>query len=648
MNINLGILSAQQIWGSDGVAPLAVFEKFGRKCLATDLALITGCDTPVWSFTSTSGGRWSALAMGSDGEKAEYYRKRHDGALRPCFESEELFARLEQKGCSAFEVEYGEYPQNAADAVTSAKLDKALRNNSLHPTGKVYTFCGNTFKEKKKDYRFIEKNELIFQSFTTEELPDMMESGRTFQSYGQRLMHGAEDTAVAFIPDECEEFAFEGEKFVCVKSRPKDQGEKFILSNGMIYTPGDTVWLKVEPVVWYVDAVERLFISKYCLLSGVRLQKQVAVPEFSFKDTELDEYLSNYMTQDIFCVSELGNTSEVSFGQAPGLNPYGFDFSEVSEEDIVRGCIESGVPVFLHGASSEGKSARVRQIDPDCVIIYMRNATPDSLNGKSIVNQTTGEMTDIKPTWLKKLELICEKEPGKCHVLFFDELTNALPSIQGSAFNIVLDREVNGMWRLPENARIVAAGNELNDSLAAYQLAEPLFNRFAHVYIQTALDAWLKWAADNRLHPSIYAFIACSDGLPLRSEYDGQLPNADPRKWEMASKILYATGKPEMIRSLVGEAITADFCEFCKRRIITCADVLGGLEAESLDFSKDELISSAICLSQVDVENLEKVRAFVKALGEEYCLLFDSVWAHNDYSRLEIIAALKRGDRNNA
>lgn len=648
MNIKLGILSAQQIWGGNGAAPLSAFEKFGRKCLTTDLAFITGCNTPAWSYTSTSGGRWTALAMGSDGEKTEYYRKRHDGAVRPCFRSEELFARFEHDGCAAFETEYGEYPQSAADAVTSAKLDKALRNNSLQPTGKVYTFCGNTFKEKKKDYRFIEKNELIFQSFTTEELPDMMESGRTFQSYGQRLMHGAEDTAVAFLPDECQEFAFEGEKFVCVKSRPKEQGEKFILSNGMRYTPGDMVWLRVEPVVWYIDASEKLFISKNCLLSGVRLQKQVAVPEFCFDGTELDEYLGNYMTQNIFCISELDKASASTFGQKSGLNPYGFDFAEVSEEDIVRGCIESGVPVFLHGASSEGKSARVRQIDPDCVIIYMRNATPDSLNGKSIVNQTTGEMTDIKPTWLKKLENICEKEPEKCHVLFFDELTNALPSIQGSAFNIVLDREVNGMWRLPENARIVAAGNELNDSLAAYQLAEPLFNRFAHVYIQTALDAWLKWASDNRLHPSIYAFIACCDGLPLRSEYDGQLPNADPRKWEMASKILYATGKPEMIRSLVGESITADFCDFCKKRIITPADVLGGIEAEDLDFNKEELHNSAICLSQVDEENLETVREFVKALGEEYCILFDSAWAHNDYSRLEKIAALKRGDRKDA
>ncbi len=647
MDIKLEILSAGQIWGGGDTAPLAIFGKFGRSCSVTDLAFITGCDTPVWSYTSTAGGRWTSLAVGGDGEAVEYYRKRHDGAVRPCFRSEELFERF-ACGQEVFSAEYGEYPQYAADAVTSAQLDKALRNNSLNPTGKVYTLCGNTFKEKKKDYRFVEKNELIFQEFTKDDLPDMMANGRTFQSYGQSLMHGGEDTAVAFIPEECPEYFYKGEKYIRVKSRPKNQGEKFTLSNGMRYSAGDTVWLRVEPVEWYVDAESKLFISKLGLVSGIRLQKQVAVPEFIFEETELGNYLDSYMTHDIFSVSEASSETHGSAEGAESSNSYGFDFSEVSEEDIVRGCIESGVPVFLHGASSEGKSARVRQIDPDCVVIYMRNATPDSLNGKSIVNQTTGEMTDIKPTWLKKLEAICEKEPEKNHVLFFDELTNALPSIQGSAFNIVLDREVNGMWKLPENSRIVAAGNELNDSLAAYQLAEPLFNRFAHVYIQTALDAWLLWAADSRLHPSIYAYIACSDGLPLRSEYDGQLPNADPRKWELASKILYTTGKPEMIRSLVGESITADFCEFCKKRIVTPDDVMKGLEADGLELSREEKRNSAICLSQADEKQLGRVRSFVKKLGSEYCVLFDSAWAHGDYSRLETIVALKRAEKNDA
>ena len=315
---------------------------------------------------------------------------------------------------------------------------------------------------------------------------------------------------------------------------------------------------------------------------------------------------------------------------------------KVSEEDIIKGAIESGVAVFLHGKSSEGKSARVKQIGPDCVMIYLCNATPESLNGKSVYNSRTGKMIDVKPSWLKKLEERCEKDPNRHHIVFFDEITNALPSIQSIAFNIVLDREVNGIWQLPDNARVVAAGNDMKDSLAANQLAEPLFNRFAHVYIETTPESWLKWASENNIHPAIYAYIAWMRDGDLRSEYDGEKPNADPRKWEMASKILYATGKPEMLRSLIGEELTKSFVEFCNYEVITLDDVLNdNYTVEDIDsLNVAERYATTIGLSQVTEENFEKVRKFVQNLGGELRAIFDMMWVHGDESRLEKIAEI--------
>ena len=281
-------------------------------------------------------------------------------------------------------------------------------------------------------------------------------------------------------------------------------------------------------------------------------------------------------------------------------NPYGFDFKDVSEEEIIKGALLSNVAVFLHGKSGEGKSARVKQFDPDCEIVYLRNATPEVLNGKSVFNQETKEMIDVAPTWFKRITKKCEEEPDKIHIVFFDEITNALPSIQGMAFNIILDKEVNGIFKLPENVRIVAAGNDLNDSLAANQMAEPLFNRFAHVYINTTTESWLKWASTKKtdyekldyerkeehltIHPAIYAYIAYRSygGLDvLRTPYNGERPNADPRKWEMASKVLYETGKPEMLRALIDEELTRDFVSFVRQSVITIEDVLNGNYSDS-------------------------------------------------------------------
>ena len=277
-------------------------------------------------------------------------------------------------------------------------------------------------------------------------------------------------------------------------------------------------------------------------------------------------------------------------------------------------------------------------------------------------------MLDIPPTWYQRVLEKCEKEPDKLHIIFLDELTNALPSIQGMAFNIVLDKEVNGKWKLPRNARIVAAGNDLNDSLAANQMAEPLFNRFAHVYIETTVDSWLKWATTPKgtyehldykeekqqlkIHPAIYSYIAYKsyEGEEvLRTPYNGEKPNADPRKWEMASRILYETKQPKMLRALIGEELTRDFTAFVKSQVISVEDVITGNYQESELFGIDiaEKFSIAVGLSSVDEEHFEVVRDFMKKVGPEPRATFESMWTHGDEKRLEHLAEIRMLEANN-
>ena len=397
-------------------------------------------------------------------------------------------------------VRYGEYPQYAADDAMQDELEHQYRQNNLIKTGKTYITDSRKWNDSDAD----------------------------------------------FLTRRHVEYQYKGKKYVRVEYIDT---EECTLSNEIRYEPGSYVWVEVQPLSWIVDRTSGIMLSEKIIASGVRM----CDGKNNNKLAEMNRFLNDYFARDI--VPSNGITDNMTPEEKAEYeakqkeyerrrNPYGLNFDKVSEEDIIRGSIESGVAVFLHGQSSEGKSARVKQIDPTCVIIYLRNASPESLNGKSVYNQATGEMIDVKPTWLRKLEEKCEQEPDRLHIVFFDEITNALPSIQGIAFNIVLDREVNGIWKLPENARIVAAGNDMQDSLAANQLAEPLFNRFAHVYIKTTTENWLKWAAEHHIHPAIYSYIAYKHGEVLRSKFDGEKPNADPRKWEMASKVLYATGNP--------------------------------------------------------------------------------------------------------
>lgn len=519
------------------------------------------------------------------------------------------------------EVEYGYYPEKAASKDMQSKLEIAYKNRTINKTGNNYT----TDSRKYKDY----------------------DNGFRSQSHI--------------------EYEYNGKRYVRVIANSYYDGNEFTLSNGEKYHDDDPVWIEVRPVKWLVDERQNIMITEKLIFAGVQFNKTRNYHTRDFDRTDIKQFMDRYLSKELLQSRTLTENLGVSINSTEEeitsrkKNPYDFDFDYVSEEDIIKGAVQSGIAVFLHGKSSEGKSARVEQLDPDCEIIYLRNATPESLNGKSVYNSVTGEMIDVKPTWLKRVEEKCEREKEKLHIIFFDEITNALHSIQGMAFNIVLNREVNGMWRLPENARIVAAGNDLNDSLAANVLAEPLFNRFAHVYIKTTVDSWLKWAVTpkeeydrldferkeptTKIHPSIYAYIAYKSYRGeevLRSPYTGETPNADPRKWEMASKLLFSTKQPEMLRALVGEDITRDFTEFCRQQVISIEDVIQENYTErDLEMDTAEKFATAVGLSSVDDKNLETVRNFVMKLGAEMVATFDNLWIHGDEKRLERIAELR-------
>lgn len=628
----LTLLSEQEVWGVNGGRQLDVLEKYGTRSAITDLVILTGgyCEDSCsymapddnslkgrtgWVYTRSSDGDGYVRGVNEVGSWYGKYRYIRYGAVRPALLSSFIFSQISPNRVRGYngteEVEYGEYPQYAPDSDVQRRLENEYQRGNLRQTGRDYTF-------DKTEY---------------------------------------DDYSQYFQPVTYEEYDYNGKKYIRIRANSDYGSNSFKLSNGESYRNGDYVWVEVSPVKWLVDDKTQTLVSKRGLLAGIRFHTDDKSYNGDFSTTDMKEYLDKHMLRDLTQTATFTRVEDMTPEEKKEYeeeqkraekrrNPYGLNFGQVSEEEIIKGAIESGVAVFLHGQSSEGKSARVKQIDPTCEIIYLRNATPESLNGKSVYNQATGEMMDVPPTWLKKLQEKCEKEPDRYHIVFLDEITNALPSIQGIAFNIVLDREVNGIWKLPDNARIVAAGNDMKDSLAANQLAEPLFNRFAHVYIKTTTESWLKWASENNIHPAIYSYIAYKKGETLRSKYDGEKPNADPRKWEMASKMLYATGSPEMLRALVGEDITREFVQFCNQQVITLDDVINGTytDKDIQALNTAERYATTMGLSQVDEDNLEKVRGFVTDLGAEFGAIFDALWTHGDEERLERIAEAKLAD----
>jgi MoxR-like ATPase len=116
--------------------------------------------------------------------------------------------------------------------------------------------------------------------------------------------------------------------------------------------------------------------------------------------------------------------------------------------------------VLLRGAHGIGKSQVVRQVAgliatvegiPSFEVIDRRLSQMSE--GDMIgLPSTDGEVTRFNPpTWYKQA---CDKPV----CLFLDELNRATPEVMQAAFQVVLDRELNG-WKLHPQTRVFAAIN---------------------------------------------------------------------------------------------------------------------------------------------------------------------------------------------
>lgn len=339
-------------------------------------------------------------------------------------------------------------------------------------------------------------------------------------------------------------------------------------------------------------------------------------------------------------------------------NPYGFTFEKLDNDELLKQYVKSNAAIFLHGPSGVGKSGRIKQLDPTATRITLRpQMNPEEVDGT--LDRETGKY--IPPLWYTQLCEKCKAEPGRKHILFIDELTNVKPTVQSLIYSIVLDRAgKDGLWPLPDNAVVVAAGNESADNLAAYPLTNALFRRFSHIYYEVDKNSWLDWAigvskvqkqehvTDDktpraRIHPAIVAYIMSREEDVLNQDLDEENPHivTDPRKWEIASNVLYTTKKPRALKPAIGEELTEDFVDFVQNIHLTVEDVVKGRydrhEFEEMDISRKRSTIVGLCMASE--KDLPAVREFIFSnMGKEILTTYDLLWIRNDPERAEIIA----------
>ena len=246
--------------------------------------------------------------------------------------------------------------------------------------------------------------------------------------------------------------------------------------------------------------------------------------------------------------------------------------------------VSKKVPAFLWGAPGIGKSSIVKQIarEADVAFIDLRLALmdPTDLKGIPFYDKESHTALWAPPAFLPK-----EGEG----ILFLDELNAAPPSVQSSAYQLILDRRV-GEYVLPDGWAIVAAGNREGDRGVTYRMPAPLANRFVHFELDVSVEEWKDWAYRSALDERIIAYISYKNEHLFTFDAKSDVKSfATPRSWEYVANILSCDMPAELlldtISGTVGKDVAVSFLSFIRvvDRLPSIEDILEAKEKTQSD-----------------------------------------------------------------
>ncbi len=229
----------------------------------------------------------------------------------------------------------------------------------------------------------------------------------------------------------------------------------------------------------------------------------------------------------------------------------------------ISALVKQKVPTFLWGAPGIGKSSIIKQIAiaNNLQFIDLRLALMDPTDLKGIPFYDKESHTAL---WAPPAFLPQEGEG----ILFLDELNSASPSVQASAYQLILDRKV-GEYELPTGWAIVSAGNREGDRGVTYRMPSPLANRFVHFEMEISVEDWRTWAYKNSIDEKIIAYISYRNEHLFNFDAKKDTKSfATPRSWEYVDSILKSdiekTLLLDVISGAIGKEIAIGFLSFIK------------------------------------------------------------------------------------
>ena len=240
------------------------------------------------------------------------------------------------------------------------------------------------------------------------------------------------------------------------------------------------------------------------------------------------------------------------------------------------------IAVLIQGPTGIGKSYLVKDIAAglELPVVDRRLSQMSEGDMVGLPELVDGTTRFCPPDWYARA---CN-EPV---VLFMDELNRATPEVIQAAFQIVLDRELNGHKLHPET-RVFAAVN-VGAEYEVNEMDPALLRRFWSIELEPTHADFIDWA-EGKLAPVIVDFIRQHEEhlRPTKATEPGKVaPN--PASWERLDKSLKHMGEVErpsdvwfpVALGMVGVEAAISLVEFAKNweNEVSAEDVLDNFDA---------------------------------------------------------------------
>lgn len=228
-------------------------------------------------------------------------------------------------------------------------------------------------------------------------------------------------------------------------------------------------------------------------------------------------------------------------------------------------------PICIHSSPGVGKSTIVKNITKELGIgfvdVRLTQMEPCDILGLPVPDKENRTMNwFVNGRW--------PSDPTTKGILFLDEITSCDKSVACAAYELILDRRLGDLYKIPDGWMIVSAGNLTTDRAIANTMSSALANRFMHFELQANAEDWVLWAQHNDVHPSVIGFINYRPGMLFNMDHENlERGWPSPRSWERVSHMVKLYGDSmhtdsatlrKIVYGLVGNRAGVEFMEFYK------------------------------------------------------------------------------------